>query len=359
MTDEQKPSLRESNRQISHILESITDAFFALDRQDCFTYVNRRAEELLQRPKVELLGHNVWDIFAEAVGSPFHQQYLHATSTGEAIHFEEFYPPLHKWFEVHGYPSNDGVAVHFRDITERKRAEEQIHEYAARLRALSHRLLQVQEQERRHLACELHDEIGQFLTALRFELEKLTRAPGEEGRADLEEAQSLVRELTARVRDLSLRLRPTMLDDLGLQPALLWLFERYTAQTQVRVAFEHGPLPTRLAADVETGAFRIVQEALTNVARHAKADEVVVRLWVDRDLVGVQIEDQGRGFNANNLEVGNASTGLSGMRERALLLGGRLEIETTPGVGTRVTAELPLPEAEESHRHARDTHAGR
>jgi PAS domain S-box-containing protein len=238
-----------------------------------------------------------------------------------------------------------------QDVTERKRAEEQ-------LRALSCRLLEVQEQERRHLACELHDEIGQNLTGLKLTLEYAQRLDGEELRGQLAAAQRLLKDLTERVRDLSLRLRPTMLDDLGLVPALLWHFERYTAQTQVRVVFEHGPLTERFAPAVETGAYRIVQEALTNVARHAGVREATVRLWTDDETLGIQVEDPGRGFDICGGPAAGSS-GLSGMQERARLLGGQLEIESMPGAGTRLTALLPLRNTEEAPPHGPDPVARR
>jgi signal transduction histidine kinase len=137
------------------------------------------------------------------------------------------------------------------DVTEQRQAQAKLQEYARRL-------LEVQEQERRHLARELHDEVGQVLTGLKLTLEAGTYLPADELPDSLRAALGLVQELTARVRDISLRLRPTMLDDLGLLPALLWLFERYTAQTHVRVNFEHRGLEGRFPPEVETTAYRVV-----------------------------------------------------------------------------------------------------
>jgi PAS domain S-box-containing protein len=236
-----------------------------------------------------------------------------------------------------------------RDITRRKQDQEQLQTYAQRLEALSHRLMDVQESERRALARELHDEIGQLLTGLKLSLERSSRLAADGVRSALEEAQGLVKDLTGRVRDLSLRLRPTMLDDLGLLPALLWQFERYTTQTQVAVSFEQGPLPGRFPPAVETAAYRIIQEALTNAARHAGVDDVVVRLWADDRSLGLQVEDHGAGFDPHAGGAAGTSGGLSGMQERARLLGGRLEVESAPGAGTRVTAELPLADAADGH----------
>ena len=154
----------------------------------------------------------------------------------------------------------------------------------------------------------------------------------------------MVKDLTGRVRELSLRLRPTMLDDLGLLPALLWLFERYTAQTTVKVEFAHDGLDGRMSPIVETAAFRIVQEGLTNVARHASVPSVKVRVWRDGASLSVQIVDGGKGFDVAAALAAGRSSGLSGMRERAAALGGKMEIESATD-GTRLTAELPLPSA--------------
>lgn len=209
-----------------------------------------------------------------------------------------------------------------------------------RLQALSRRLVAVQEDERRHIARELHDEVGQLLAGLKLSLE-MNAAP-DMGGANLREAQAAVQELMQRVRDLSLDLRPAMLDDLGLLPALWWYLERYTARTQVQVTFKHTGLENRLPPEVETAVYRLVQEGLTNVARHAGVREAMVRLWADAEIVGLQIEDAGRGFEVGSMSRNGSTSGLAGMYERANLLGGRLWVESSPGAGTQVTAELSL-----------------
>jgi signal transduction histidine kinase len=150
----------------------------------------------------------------------------------------------------------------------------------------------------------------------------------------------------ARVRKLSLDLRPAMLDDLGLLPALLWHFEHYTAQTQVRVNFKHSGLEKRrFGQEVETAAYRMVQEALTNVARHAGVPEVTVRLSTHPRTLLIEIEDRGGGFDLESVLSAGETSGLAGMRERAVLLGGSLNIESHPDSGTRVTAELSIADS--------------
>src|SRR5262249_29975882 len=139
-------------------------------------------------------------------------------------------------------------------------------------------------------------------------------------RARLQQVQQLVDDLLLQIRNLSLNLRPSMLDDLGLMPALLWLFDRYTAQTNVRVDFNQHGLERRFPSDVETVAYRVVQEALTNVARHARVDHVGVRGWLENGSIVLEVVDDGRGFDPDAVEATTDSMGLAGMRERALRL---------------------------------------
>ena len=218
----------------------------------------------------------------------------------------------------------------------------------AALRALSQRLVDVQEAERRFVARELHDEIGQMVTGLKLLLETSLRPTNPGELQSFEESLQLINDLMDRVRRLSVDLRPQMLDDLGLLTALEWHFKRYYKQTSIRVLFKHTPLPERLSSQLETAVFRIVQEALTNVARYAGVKEVTVRLWKNEERVGIQVEDGGTGFDAATRSAEHASTGVSGMKERAELLGGEFTLDSFPGQGTCVTVELPLKRTPEA-----------
>lgn len=231
----------------------------------------------------------------------------------------------------------------YRDMTERRRLFDEIHQNHERLQTLSRRLVEIQETERRHIARELHDEIGQALTGLHLVLEMVARIPAsDEISRRLVEAHEMVGDLMARVRELSLNLRPAMLDDLGILPTLRWYFQRYTSQTNVRVAFKHSGMDRRFAPEIETVVYRVIQEALTNVARYAGVDDVTVRLWSDQHSLGVQIEDEGAGFDTEAALAKNTSSGLAGMHERVLLLNGEFSIESSPGSGTCVIVEMPL-----------------
>jgi len=226
---------------------------------------------------------------------------------------------------------------------ERERLHREVQTANARLQALSLRLLDVQEAERRHLARELHDEIGQQLTGLKLILDMNAYQPGKPARASLTEATELLGQLMQQVRELSLSLRPAMLDDLGLLPALIWHLERYSSQTGVQVEFHHSGIERRrLAPAVETAAYRIVQEALTNVARYAQVKTVSVRLWREHNRLHLEVVDTGAGFEPQEVLGAAYTNGLAGMSERATLIGGQFKIESTRGVGTRLTAMLPL-----------------
>jgi signal transduction histidine kinase len=207
---------------------------------------------------------------------------------------------------------------------------------------MSLRLVDVQESERRYLARELHDEAGQMLTGLKMLVDQSLPLAPEPLRERLNQAVELINNLMGRMRNLSLQLRPQMLDDLGLLVALDWHFQRYTKQTKIRVDFLHTPVSQRLPVILETAIFRIVQEALTNVARHAHVPQVTVRLWIDLERIGVQVADEGPGFDVAAALAARASTGLAGMRERAELIGGEFTLESNLGHGTRLTVELPL-----------------
>lgn len=213
----------------------------------------------------------------------------------------------------------------------------------SRLQALSRQLVAVQEQERRHLALELHDEIGQVLTGLRFTIENTMNLPDELVKDNMKLAKHQIKELTAQVRELSLNLRPSMLDDLGLLPTLLWHTARFTDRTEIAVDFKHvGLNDKRFDSNIEITVYRVVQEALTNIARYAEVDEAIVRIYVDEDTLQLEIRDSGNGFDTKSVFKEKHSTGLTGMQERVTVLNGTFMVESTLNEGTYISVKLPL-----------------
>jgi len=202
------------------------------------------------------------------------------------------------------------------------------------------RVVDAQELERKRLARELHDETGQALTSILLGLKTLEQAvETDQAREGVASVRELVVSTLHDVRRLAVELRPAALDDFGLAPALARLVETYRQDALVEVDLEVGISDERLPADVETTMYRIVQEALTNIAKHAGATQVSILLTRKKRAVVVVIEDDGQGFSPSDATVG---LGLAGMRERVTLLGGRLRVEASPGHGTTVAAEVPL-----------------
>lgn len=219
-------------------------------------------------------------------------------------------------------------------------------EVTERLQSLSRRLMQVQETERRLIARELHDEIGQSLTAVALNLQSCHDLLGASPvAASIQESVELVDRVLQQARDLSLELRPSLLDDLGLVDALGWHVQRQAERARLDARLVTDGLTVRPPPEIETACFRVAQEALTNVVRHAGASRVTVELREDGDSLELVVRDDGAGFEvagARRRAVHGESLGLLGMEERVLLAGGRMSIDSAPGQGTTLRARFPL-----------------
>jgi PAS domain S-box-containing protein len=228
----------------------------------------------------------------------------------------------------------------YRDITERKRAEDM-------LQTFSQRLIETQEAERCRVARALHDEIGQSLTALKLPLQLIQQSAQASPLAQhLQDSIGSLDRALQRVRELSFDLRPALLDDLGLVAALRWYVAREAQRAGFLAEVVAGPVDTRLPPALETACFRIAQEALTNVVRHAQARHVWVALHSRDAEVHLVIRDDGLGFDRDTVwsaPVSEGNLGVQGMQERAVIVGGQLDIHSAPGQGTEVHARFPLP----------------
>ena len=229
--------------------------------------------------------------------------------------------------------------------------ERRVAERTARLGQLLRTTISAQEEERRRMARELHDETAQTLAALSIALDRardeLGGAPA--GAAEqIRAAKEIATHLLAETRRLIMGLRPTVLDDMGLLPAIRWYSESYLSDRGVEVTIDADPSPTRLPGHTEVALYRIIQEAITNVAKHAQARHVRIHLSFSHGMVTVSVADDGRGFNVDQAlgqgGPGTESVGLLGMQERVRLLNGRLEVRSTEGDGTTVIVEAPVEE---------------
>jgi len=230
-----------------------------------------------------------------------------------------------------------------KQIEERANFAKELETKNLLLRELTQNLLEIQETERRFIAAELHDDMGQILTGLKLMLEMASVQSGDDLKNTLEKSTSIVSELSVRIRNLSLDLRPAMLDDFGLFAALEWLFERFCDQTQIIVEHNFSFRENlRFSKPIETAAFRIIQESLTNAARYAESDRISVNISVNSNLE-IIVRDYGQGFDPSIIESKKyQSNGISSMRERVSLLDGVFSIRSTPGKGTTVKAVFNL-----------------
>ncbi len=244
--------------------------------------------------------------------------------------------------------STRAVCLIASDLSEMKRAEQELRASSEQLRNLAAHLLSVREEERARISREVHDELGQSLTAVKMDLAWLAgRVPRTNGQMlkRIRSTQQLADSIIQSIRKISTELRPAVLD-LGLAAAVEWQVQEFQARFGIQCKVR---LLTRevVTSNASTGMFRIFQETLTNVARHAKATRVEVVLQKQRDRLVLLVHDNGRGFDQADPSL-SKSLGLLGMRERAAILGGQVDISSAPGKGTTVTAWIPLPSPEES-----------
>jgi PAS domain S-box-containing protein len=341
-------ALRESEERYRELYENAREAIYVHDLNGHYTSVNRAAEELSGYTRDEILGTHysrfVAPEYLDLVRDRLCKKLRDGDETtyeveviakdGRRVPVEVSSRLIYENGELAGM---QGMVV---DITERKRAREVLQSYARRL-------MQAQEAERQRIARELHDEIGQVLTAVKINLQAVQRLCGTNASpSPLIESVAIVDEALGRVRDLSLELRPSLLDDLGLPAALRWYLDGYTQRTgiasEVVSDLDEGK---RLPRELETACFRIAQEALTNIARHAQASRVSLQLRRSPREVLLAIEDNGIGFDVDHLlkrASSAAALGLRGMQERALAVGGRVKIDSAFGRKTIVRGCFPL-----------------
>ncbi len=254
-----------------------------------------------------------------------------------------------RWFETFKTPVLDrggrllGTTGFARDITERRRMENELRESREQLRALAAHVEQVREEERVRIAREIHDELGQSLTCMGMDLAFLERqltAADAKAKERIAALNELVRETIQTVRRISAELRPSILDDLGLAAALDWLAHDFEERTGIHCRVT-SPEEIPISAERATTVFRICQEALTNVARHSSAKQVEIQVSHGGNRLDLRVCDDGRGISTDEVQR-PGSLGLLGMRERAGLLGGSMEVRGEPGKGTTVVLSLPM-----------------
>ena len=338
----------------SFILNNVRDSVVVADLEGRVRFWNQGAEALFGYTKDEMLGQSVTILYVEGGD----QAARLAEDRGRVLRGED---ATGEWSRrrkdgstvwVHSkrvvLRDADGTAIGIlgvaRDISEGKRTSEELLASHEQLRELAHRLRSVREQERAVMARQIHDELGQALSALHLDVAWLRARLKDEDVVLEEKTRSmaaLIETSIGRVRTLATELRPAVLDSLGLLATIEWETQQFTRRTGIPCTHELPPDPPAVDADRSTDVFRILQEALTNVARHAGAREVVVTLRFWRNELQLSVSDDGRGITAAEIASPQA-LGLVGMRERALLWDGAVEWRAREGGGTVVDLRLPL-----------------
>jgi PAS domain S-box-containing protein len=281
------------------------------------------------------------DMLLPADGTPWIGDSTLKASDGHAISVSQV---------IIGHRNEQGELVYLstisRDISDSKKHAIVIEDYVRRLASTSRRILRVQEQERRAIALELHDQIGQQLAALKINLFRIERGLSDPNLAlRIGDCMEIAETTLGQVRDLALDLRPSVLDNLGLVPALEWYVQHQSDRADCAIDLIAESLPEELPGDVLTAAFRIVQEAVNNALRHGNAHHIEVTLKHTGGELHIVVRDDGTGFDVKagrQSALEGESIGLLGMRERSELVGGRFSIDSELGKGTKVCAELPL-----------------
>ena len=342
-------ALRDSEERYRELFENARDAMYVHDLEGTYVSINHAAEKLSGYTREEIVGHNFSEFIASEHLKEVRERFCDKLAQkGETTYEVDVIAKDGRRVPVEVSSRaiyENGVIIGVqgtaRDITERKQAQDA-------LQMFSRQLIEAQEEERRRIARELHDQIGQVLTAVKMNLHTIQRVCDDsESTARIKDNIEAVDEALRLVRDLSVDLRPPLLDDLGLVTALRWYVDRYAKRTGVvaDVVVEMDDPNERFSRELETACFRIAQEALTNVARHARAKCVRVRLVKDEDSLFLSVKDNGAGFNPQTLRKRApraATLGLLGMQERAHAAGGVVEIDSRVSKGTEIRLKLPL-----------------
>ena len=350
-------ALREGEGRLSGLIHSAMDGIVAVDTDHRVVLFNPAAEQLFHRKASEMMGQPVDSLIPERFRAAHREQVKRFTMSGVTARH------MGALGEIYGLRA-DGqevvleasiskaesrakplYIVILRDITARKRTEQALEQSNQRLRELTGALQDAEEAERKRIARELHDDLGQHLLALRMELVRLSERIEQEPRAalsvKLHEMEKLLDATVLSVRRIMSDLRPAVLDDLGLGAAIEWLAEDFTQRSGISCSAEVQEDDMDTDDRHATAVFRIAQEALTNIWRHAGATQARLSLRRDDHSLVLMIDDNGKGMS-DKAQHKPRSFGLRGMRERVSLLGGTLAITSTPEVGTRIRIVLPL-----------------
>jgi len=347
-------ALRESEAKYRLLVENAGQPIFTLSPEGVFLMMNGNAAESMGGKPEDFIGKTLWDLFPKDIADKEMDDVREAVEA-DRLHVAERMLVLQgarRWFRIYLQPIKDAegklssVQVIAYDITDRKQAEHELLAYQKQLRSLASELSLTEERERRRIAAGLHDHVGQLLTITGMKLEALAESTSKSDfAAGLAEVRGHIDEALRATKSLTFELSPPTLYELGLGQALEWFGEQIQEEHGIRVQVEDNGDPTPLEEDILVLLFRATRELLLNVVKHAKATVAEVSIHKDGRTMRISVQDDGVGFDTSAqrpLLRKNGGFGLFNVRERLDHLGGRLEIESAPGQGTRAVLFVPL-----------------
>jgi signal transduction histidine kinase len=328
-----------SSRLMAMFAELDPEPLFRFDSSGSIIFTNESGGKILSA--LNKASARVNDV----ISIPDTLSFAKIIENGEVHHFTQQIDSQFFDITVKGIPETNFGQIYCNDITLRRKSEEALKKSKSRLRELSVHIQKVQEEEKQKIARELHDNFGQILTSVKMDLERLKEnGLNNEAQNNFSSIENKLEEARREIREISYRLRPRVLDDFGLSPALKMLCEDVSTRCGIKGVFQSNYLNGRLLPEVESNIYRIVQEALNNMAKHSQASEFNVQLIKHEDKVILTIDDDGIGFAAAGKNNGNSKSGMGmiNMSERALSFNGKLDIYSSPGNGTEIILEVPL-----------------
>ncbi|MCH8011556.1 MAG: PAS domain S-box protein [Candidatus Marinimicrobia bacterium] len=345
-------ALQESEESYRGLYDHAIDAIYIQDREGRFLDVNQGAVDMYGYPKEFFIGKTPEPLAAPGKNDLKQiAKYIERAFKGEPQQFEfwgkrkngEVFPKIVR-LNKSQYFGKEAIIAFALDITERKQAEEEVYQSREQLRALTARLQSIREEEQTRISRELHDELGHLLTALKIDLVALSKDPLIKSKPQADDLQSMI-SLTDHslqtVKRIATELRPGVLDHLGIGAAIEWQSKEFQSHTQIKCEVRLPEERIGLNKDKDIILFRILQESLTNVARHAQATNIVITLKMEKQSISMIVQDDGRGIEESEV-VGMRSLGLLGMQERAHLVGGKLTITGEQGKGTTISVSVPI-----------------
>lgn len=340
---ELETKVAEQTIQIRSILESISDAFMVVNPSFIITYINKTAAAEIKIEPENLIGKDLTHFLSKEDHLFLYDALTNAYNTQKKVQAEVFDHPTNRWLQYHLYPNERSIAIYVRDISEKKQGEKDMQQANEDLRRLSAHLQQIREEERKTIARDLHDDLGQQLTGLQMDVHWLQKRLQDAPTQQLEkinEINEMVNNTIRSVRRILSDLRPAILDDLGMLAAMEWLNLETSKRYSVEIVFQPTDILIDLSPDTAAALFRIYQEAMNNAIKHANAKTIQASVQVIDDQIELYFKDNGKGMVDKS--EGQKGYGLLGIKERTYILGGSFSIQSELGKGTSLTIRLPI-----------------